>query len=195
MRLGIAGPGGASAFGDVYITDGISVPRDNQWHSITFDVLASDFKAVGSGTNITAALANVTQFRILNNTAESFIGGFVPNEFYLDNIRAIGAPAELAGDYNDNGTVDAADYVVWRDMQDQSVPPGSGADGTGPGGAPDGVVNTLDYDFWRARFGNVGPGGAAIPAAFVVPEPASCLLMLGLSLAIGIFARPFSREA
>jgi signal transduction histidine kinase len=31
MRLGIAGPGGASAFGDVYITDGISVPRDNQW--------------------------------------------------------------------------------------------------------------------------------------------------------------------
>jgi hypothetical protein len=54
----------------------------------------------------------------------------------------------LAGDYNGNGTVDAADYVVWRD---------------GPA-APDG------YTLWRANF---GAGGGVAGAASAVPEPAT----------------------
>jgi hypothetical protein len=184
MRLGIAGPGGASAFGDVYVTAGQSVPPDNNWYSLTFNVRASDFFAVGSGTDIDAALADVTQFRVLSNPDLSFIGSTAPNEFYLDNIRAIGAPTPLPGDYNRNGAVDAADYVLWRDMLDQTVPPGSGADGTGPAGDPDGVVNSLDYEFWRARFANTS-GGSASLASSVVPEPASWLMFGGLLLAAG----------
>ena len=46
----------------------------------------------------------------------------------------------VAGDYNHNGTVDAADYAVWRKGD-------LAADGTGPGGTPDGTVNALDYNF------------------------------------------------
>jgi hypothetical protein len=193
MRLGIAGTGGVSGGGggDVFITDGITVPPDNAWHSITFDVQPADFIAVGSETDIDAALADVTQFRIFSNPVEEFRASGAPNEFYLDNIRAIGSVVTVDGDYNADGSVDAADYVVWRDMSNQSVPPGSGADGTGPNGAPDGIVDALDYDFWRARFGDTGSAAATGPAPVEVPEPAAWLLMLGFSLAVGV---PTSRQ-
>jgi hypothetical protein len=49
MRLGIAGASGAGA-GPTYDTfiskNVIAVPADNAWHTITFNVLASDFQFV-----------------------------------------------------------------------------------------------------------------------------------------------------
>jgi subtilisin family serine protease len=63
----------------------------------------------------------------------------------------------LIGDYNRNGTVDNADFVLWQKTNGQNVPPFSGADGNG-----DGVVNQADFDIWKANFGNsVGPGAGA----------------------------------
>src|SRR5262245_48674061 len=47
MRLGIVGPSGfgMGGGGDTFISKKvISVPADNAWHSITFNVLASDFQ-------------------------------------------------------------------------------------------------------------------------------------------------------
>jgi hypothetical protein len=185
MRLGIAGPDGASAFGDVYITAGQIVPPDNNWHSLTFDVQASDFIAAGSGTDIPNALADVTQLRIFSNPLDEFPGSGAPNEFYLDNIRVIGAPATVPGDYNKNGTVDAADYAVWRDTLGQNVTPGMGADGSGPVGAPDGVINAYDYDFWRSRFGKTAPASASSIASTAVPEPASWIVFAVVFVAAG----------
>jgi hypothetical protein len=184
MRLGIAGPGGASVFGDVYVTAGQTVPPDDNWYSLTFDVHASDFIEAGSGTDIAAALADVTQFRIFSNPLDEFPGSESPNEFYLDNIRAIGPPAGVPGDYNRNGAVDAADYVLWQDMLGENVPPGTGADGWGPMGEPDGLVNTHDYEFWRARFGTTPAGSAAATASSAVPEPASWLLCTGFFITL-----------
>lgn len=82
------------------------------------------------------------------------------------------APAGVLGDYNNNGVVDGADYVVWRKggaLQNESASPGVNA--------PD------DYTYWRSRFGKtdnspgVGSGGA-------VPEPTACLLGLIAATAI-----------
>lgn len=174
MRLGITGPL-SLGIGNRYITDAISVPADNAWHSIAFDVLPADFIALNEDDEIEEALANVTHLRILNNADESFFGSGVAGTFYLDNIRALAAVQAVAGDYNRDLAVDAADYVVWRDQRSQSISPGTGADGTGPAGVPDGVVDGLDYDFWRARFGNAA--GASSSLAAVVPEPASWLAM------------------
>jgi Concanavalin A-like lectin/glucanases superfamily len=66
------------------------------------------------------------------------------------------APWNLAGDYTGNGTVDAADYIIWRKASGQLVAPGTGADGTG-----NGLVDADDYALWRANFGRI----AAPPAA------------------------------
>jgi hypothetical protein len=73
---------------------------------------------------------------------------------------------ETTGDYNQDGVVDGADYVVWRKtLNDAAVPAGSGADGDG-----DGMVDEGDYDFWLERFGEtVSPASGG--AALAVPEP------------------------
>jgi CSLREA domain-containing protein len=74
-------------------------------------------------------------------------------------------PGFLAGDYNHNGIVDAADYTGWRDRLGANVTPGSGADGNG-----DGVVDQLDYGVWRTYFGatQLMIGGASEAATPVV---------------------------
>jgi hypothetical protein len=180
MRLAIAGPdrffGGGS--GDVHSTDGIEVAADNAWHSITFDVEADDFMALTTEyPNVALALGDVTHFRVLHHPEHSFIGEAIDADFLIDNIRTVGAATMVPGDYNRSGTVDAADYVVWRKMLNQTVTPGSGADGTGPGGEPDGLVNNLDYDLWRSQFGDSSspPGSGAV----TVPEPAGWAAVLG----------------
>jgi len=64
------------------------------------------------------------------------------------------------GDYNGDGKVDAADYVVWRKT-----------DGTPAG-----------YNAWRANFGQTVGAGSLVPAdmgVHAVPEPTS--LWLGLA--------------
>jgi T5SS/PEP-CTERM-associated repeat protein len=98
----------------------------------------------------------------------------------------------LAGDYNHNGTVDAADYVVWRDALGQTGA-GLAADGNGPTpGVPDGVVDQLDYDFWRSYYGQTAGSGSGASANAAVPEPATLVLLM-LTAAGGSFRR--RREA
>jgi phospholipase/lecithinase/hemolysin len=66
------------------------------------------------------------------------------------------------GDFNNDGTIDAADYVVWRKN-----------DGT-----------QESYDAWRANFGTslgVGSGSvlpSAEPLSAAAPEPATVILMI-----------------
>jgi hypothetical protein len=63
------------------------------------------------------------------------------------------------GDFNHNGTVEAADYVAWRK--------GLGS-----------TYQVSDYATWRANFGKVASGaGAAVPFA-PVPEPDACVLLV-----------------
>lgn len=75
----------------------------------------------------------------------------------------------LIGDYNQSGTVDAVDYIVWRNAQPGTILPNTFGD-------PHPVAE-YDYAIWRLHFGeSVPPVGAAAFAA--IPEPATCLLIV-----------------
>jgi hypothetical protein len=79
--------------------------------------------------------------------------------------------APIPGDYNDDGIVDAGDYVVWRASTGQT---GSGlaADSN-----LDGQINSADYDFWMSRFGQTAGSGSSSGNLPAVPEPAGILLL------------------
>lgn len=77
----------------------------------------------------------------------------------------------VPGDYNGNGTVDAADYAVWRNTVGQN---GAGLAADGDGNQ---TVDSGDYDFWRSRFGQAGVSSGGLAAA--VPEPAAWLIVGG----------------
>jgi hypothetical protein len=81
------------------------------------------------------------------------------------------------GDYNANGIVDAADYVVWRKtLNGPAITAGSGADGN-----QSGSVDTSDYKYWATRFGNiVNESGSGT----TVPEPSTVSRLLAGSLVL-----------
>jgi hypothetical protein len=86
--------------------------------------------------------------------------------------------AALAGDYNHNGIVDAADYTVWRDTVGQS---GANLDADAN---HDGTVDQTDYDIWQSNFGNHNPGSGA-GSGTAVPEPSTIVLAVVGMLVVG----------
>jgi PEP-CTERM motif-containing protein len=102
----------------------------------------------------------------------------------------------LPGDYNGNGEVDAADYVIWR--KNNGLMGGATAeqgDGTG-----DGNVTVDDYNFWRTNFGNGAGAGTLVGTNAplqAVPEPSSLLVSaLGAIAIVGaFFVRRFRKSA
>jgi autotransporter-associated beta strand protein len=93
-------------------------------------------------------------------------GGHILNVAYSTNqvVLQVG----LAGDFNNNGTVDAADYTVWRK-------------GLGT------TYTQNDFNVWRANFGQTAGIGALGGANATVPEPTT-LAMLVVS-AVGVSTR------
>lgn len=89
----------------------------------------------------------------------------------FDNFRSEDVVAGVPGDYNNNGKVDAADYVLWRKggpLQNEVDTPNT--------------VNAADYTEWRARFGNPPGSGAGVGSGSAVPEPASgAMILLGFA--------------
>jgi hypothetical protein len=69
------------------------------------------------------------------------------NAAVAGKIAFTGTGGSTPGDYNGNGIVDAADYVVWRN---------AGPSDTLPNDPTPGVVNSTDYDNWKANFGRAG---------------------------------------
>jgi probable HAF family extracellular repeat protein len=102
-------------------------------------------------------------------------------------LGVLPAPTIVQGDYNRNGTVDAADYVVWRETLNQ-MGPNLAADGNG-----DNRVDAGDYSIWRARFGRTSGSGSgavlALSSPDAVPEPTSLWLIAIEALGVAVSLR------
>jgi hypothetical protein len=108
----------------------------------------------GTGSySVTGNVATLTlplDFKIGGGTPEvGFSGTFVATYSLVQS---------LPGDYNQDGRVDAADYVVWREN-----------DGGQPG-----------YDAWRTNFGRTAGSGSGSSTA--VPEPNWISLLMATAL-------------
>lgn len=101
-------------------------------------------------------------------------GAFGFDEFRMGTTWHDVTPT-LPGDYNLNGAVDAADYTVWRNTVGSASD--FRADGTGPSGTPNQIIDQLDYDFWKQRYSEAAGRGAAL-GLDTIPEPTSAALAL-----------------
>jgi formylglycine-generating enzyme required for sulfatase activity len=155
--IGSAGTGSASPYGT--FDQGGNVL---EWNETPFrgsrDQRGGDWRSSSSGP--LAAGTKIFYFGG-SGTAQQFD--------YLGFRVATTLVADVEGDYNADGIVNAADYAVWRDTRGSTT--NLAADGSG-----NGTVDTADFSFWRARFGNTV--GAASSADVAVPEPT--MVELGL---------------
>jgi hypothetical protein len=115
----------------------------------------------------------------------------LPGGLFFDVAHAAGVLSleveGILGDYNRNGIVDVADYIVWRKTLGQT--------GTGlmADGDRDKEVDADDLDVWLQSFGESAPGagsggmagGVAFRESVNVPEP-GLLASLAVSVIIGI---------
>jgi formylglycine-generating enzyme required for sulfatase activity len=98
--------------------------------------------------------------------AASTSSGFADRRFDFWGFRVASSVESLGlnGDYNQDGEVDAADYVLWRN------------DPTSYGGDP------VGYNTWRANFGQTG--GSGVGEFDSIPEPSTLLVLLLAGIAL-----------
>jgi T5SS/PEP-CTERM-associated repeat protein len=130
------------------------------------------FTVLSATGNVTGAFSNIAngQRLLTSDGAGSFLvhygstSAFNTRQIVLTNFES----ALLPGDFNRDGSVDAADYVVWR-----RSPSGNA------------LVDTTNYQTWRSNFGRT----AALSAGSAsVPEP-SALAIFGAFLFAGMLTR------
>jgi hypothetical protein len=157
----IAANGIAAFAGDTLLTfqNGLDVISSVMAHEIGHN-LGLNHAATG-GANLmssqgTSAQLTTTQMGVALNTT---------------NFAQL-LPAVLAGDYDNDGRVDASDYTVWRDTLNVT---GSAlaADGNN-----NGRIDAGDYSVWKTNFGQTRGSGAVTNLSVGVPEPASVVLMV-----------------
>jgi hypothetical protein len=95
--------------------------------------------------------------------------GWAGGRYELTTITDARLIPGLAGDFNQDGSVDAADYVVWR--KDLGA-----------------TYTQNDYNLWRAHFGQTTGRDSGGSANAAVPEPAIALLLM-FAAAVRILVR------
>jgi hypothetical protein len=80
------------------------------------------------------------------------------------SVTYVSGPGGIPGDFNNDGAVNAADYVVWRKS-----------------------INTPEgYNLWRTNYGRTSGSGSLVAGS--VPEP-SLLALVAIAGMVGLFRR------
>jgi hypothetical protein len=87
----------------------------------------------------------------------------------VDQTLRVIEPQQRPGDFNADGIVDAADYLVWRN--------GSGT-----------TYTQDDYNTWRTHFGQTAGSASSADTNAAVPEPANGFVLF-ITAIFGIYSR------
>jgi hypothetical protein len=137
----------------------------------------------GDSFEILRATGNLVSNTRFGNTPGNLLttpgGSFMVRYDYGGNggvtLQAILIDGVL-GDFNVDGSVDAADYIVWRKHNGTDSPlPNDNSLGT--------PIREAHYQLWRSHFGMSAGIGSSIERAAAVPEP-SCLVLTSTMLLI-----------
>jgi autotransporter-associated beta strand protein len=148
-------------------------------NAATLSLSNSAIMNLGTGVNERVGFLSLdTAFQPNTTYGSSQSNAVVKLDQYFSGtgILTVG-PSILAGDYNNDGIVDSADYVVWRanvGQPSQSLP----NDTTGV------LIGTAQYNLWRSNFGSTTavPGSGSTLSGGATPEPTSIgLLAIGLA--------------
>jgi hypothetical protein len=126
----------------------------------------------GTGTGTSWTIATYTG--TLTGTFENVTNGYDVT-YGGGMITLLSVSVSLAGDYNDDGKVDAADYVLWRNNVGAPA-------GTLSNDIDGGTIGPAQYTTWRVNFGESTGAGTSVagasPPQAAVPEPANLVLLM-----------------
>lgn len=104
-------------------------------------------------------------------------------EFFFNNL-SVESANEGNADYDDDGDVDGADFLIWQKTLGSETE--LAADGN-----QDGKVDAADLELWKTQFG----ASAASSAVVAVPEPVGTTIALAVAFALVAFSRrPFGGQ-
>ncbi|TWT66932.1 hypothetical protein Pla123a_43610 [Posidoniimonas polymericola] len=98
----------------------------------------------------------------------------------VDGVMHLQALPLLPGDFNYDGAVNAADYVVWRDLLDAE----SGS--LGPNDTAGGMIGTAQYELWRSAYGATRTG---VVGTTIAPEPSALVAFIVAVSALALNTR------
>ncbi|HVT26909.1 MAG TPA: autotransporter-associated beta strand repeat-containing protein [Lacipirellulaceae bacterium] len=159
FALGAPGsPGVTSELLNVTVSDGLTINGGS--------VVLTDAGGLAAGTYTLIDYAGTLMGDVANLGTPTGPAGFafsLMNNVAGTSVDLVVTASQFAGDYNNDGKVDAADYVLWR------------KDPAAHGGTPDG------YNTWRTHFGESNLGSGSSLGSAAVPEPATLILLCLIS--------------
>jgi hypothetical protein len=106
------------------------------------------------------------------------------SQLYTTGVLSVTTALTTPGDYNNDGNVDAADYVRWRkNTANAALPNDNGL-----------TTQAARFNLWRANFGNtIFTGSGSESSSSNVPEPAAGVVAILTVWILGLM-RPLRRS-
>ena len=155
---------------------------NDSWHTYGLKWSPSGYEFYYDDTllwTVTAAVSRRSEYMILSsevrdgnwagNVPAGGYGSFASSvtNMQVDYVRVY---AGLPGDFSGNGTVDAADYIVWRKNK--------GTTAALPNDPISGTIGQAQFDIWRAHFGQTIGSGTGVNLNASIPEPTALRMLM-----------------